>query len=176
MKNFFKGKAGTIIVIIFTLILAGIAVFTAIRLYQLRKVSVSPAAPSSQPRAQEPTACSLSFTLSASAPPSGTPTPTPSGTPVETPTGTPGPTPTNTPGQPNACGGTCGSNSNCQANYICSNGFCRNPSCPQSQNCVCAPGSTPTPPALPSSGTDWPTLAGAALGVFVILTSLMLAI
>jgi hypothetical protein len=68
MKKVFKGKAGTAVILVFTLILAGIAIFTAVRLYQLRQQPVAPNVPSSIPKAQEasptPGACSLSFTIS----------------------------------------------------------------------------------------------------------------
>lgn len=88
-----KNKIATIGIIIATLILAGVAVFTAIRLYQLRKEAVAPTAPTSKPKAQEiPIACqALAFTLGQ------TPTPTPTATPTATPTGTPGVTSTPTP-------------------------------------------------------------------------------
>ncbi len=68
--------------------------------------------------------------------------------PTDTPTPTLVPTPTVTPapGTPNYCGGTCGSNSNCQANYICYQGFCRNPSCPSDVTCGCST-TAPTPTA-----------------------------
>lgn len=46
-----KGKLGTILVILVTLVLAGVAIFTAIRLYQLRQQSVAPNVPSSKPAA-----------------------------------------------------------------------------------------------------------------------------
>ncbi len=41
-------------------------------------------------------------------------------------------------GDPNYCGGTCGSNNNCQANYFCNKGSCRNPLCPDKSNCNCS--------------------------------------
>ena len=51
-------KIGTILIIIATVILAGIAIFTAYRLYQLRQASVAPNVPSSKPAAatEPPTA------------------------------------------------------------------------------------------------------------------------
>lgn len=177
MKNFFKGKVATAIIILATFILAGVAIFTAIRLYQLRNQAVAPNVPSSQPHAQvvcpqdakvcpdgssvgrtgpncefpacPVSTCSLSFTLTPQTA-SPTPTETPTGTPTATPTGTPTPTPTATPGPsatPNACGGTCGSNFNCQSNFVCYNGFCRNPSCTSSTNCVCSGTAAPSTPA-----------------------------
>jgi hypothetical protein len=301
MKNFLKGKFGTVMVLFFTLILAGVAIFTALRLYQLRQQPVAPNVPSSNPFAAEvtpsptPGACTLSFTISSASPsPTATPgaqtvsvkcsTPgnnatitwTPvvgakgynlrvdyldnnatscqdgwycsnppdymldnltststtvvvtagkkyetwvhyvdqnnhisnpsahvsfvcnaSGTPTATPTVTPTVTPTATPtptGTPNSCGGTCGSNINCGNGFYCNTtlGLCRNPACPAQTDCNCpgtstptptaspkgtlAPTPTPTAPALPSSGTDWPTIVGAGVGIFVILGSLLLAL
>src|SRR3990170_5796224 len=51
MKEFIKGKFATTLIVIATVILAGVAIFTALRLYQLRKESVSPTSPESQPLA-----------------------------------------------------------------------------------------------------------------------------
>lgn len=62
MKNFFKSKVATAVILLATFILAGVAIFTAIRLYQLRQQPVAPNVPSSQPRAQT-NACTLSFTF-----------------------------------------------------------------------------------------------------------------
>lgn len=185
MNNKPKSKLGTIIVIIFTLILAGIAIFTAVRLYQLRNQAVAPNVPSSKPKAQVvPLAntCTLSFTLGATASPTATATAT------ATATGSPTASPTITPGgTPNSCNGSCGSNLNCQSNYVCYQGFCRNPSCTTSASCTCS-GATATPatgtgtavgtpaPSLPNSGTAWPTLVGVGLGILVILGSMILAI
>jgi hypothetical protein len=47
-------------------------------------------------------------------------------------------------GEPNSCGGTCGSNYNCKAEFFCYSGFCRNPFCKTQVNCIC-PTATPTP-------------------------------
>lgn len=89
--------------------------------------------------------------------PTRTPTVTPTitSTPTVTPTSNPTVTPTSTAlatvtptstatGAPNYCGGTCGSNFNCQANYYCYQGFCRNPVCPSDSNCDCIANATPT--------------------------------
>jgi hypothetical protein len=51
MSNFVKSKFGTILVLIATVILAGIAIFTAVRLYKLRQEAVAPNAPTSKPAA-----------------------------------------------------------------------------------------------------------------------------
>jgi hypothetical protein len=178
MKNFFKGKFATVIILLATFILAGVAIFTAIRLYQLRQQPVAPNVPSSKPKAQEVTTCSLTFTINVSSPtgsPTASPTGSPTGSPTATPTGSPSPS-----GSPNSCNGTCGSNANCQSNYVCYQGFCRNPSCTSNTSCTCpdtpAPTATPGQPELPQSGTDWPTYAGIGLGIFVILASILLAI
>lgn len=150
MKNLFKGKAGTAIILVFTVILAGVAIFTAVRLYQLRQQAVAPNVPSSIPQAQEASpspvsACLLTFTIGAT--PTGTPsaTPTPTGSPTTTPTGTATPTPTNS-------------------------------ATPTSTSSSTPVSSTATPASLPQSGTSWPTLMGAGLGILVILGSLLLVL
>lgn len=181
MKNTFKGKFGTTLVVLATIILAGVAIYTAIRLYQLRQQPVAPNVPSSIPQAAANVgSCSaLAFTLASGSPspsPSGSPTASPSPTPTGSATPTTSPTPAPS-GAPNTCGGTCGSNSNCASGLICYNGLCRNPSCTSSTNCVCGTSApTPTPPTLPKSGTDWPTVAGIGVGVFAVISSILLAI
>lgn len=139
-----KNKIATIGIIIATLILAGVAIFTAIRLYQLRKEVVAPTAPTSKPKAQEgPIACqALAFTLgqTPTPTPTATATATPTVTPTSSPTGTPEATPTATPTNPplKVCGGTCGSdNNNCQSDFVCYQGLCRNPSCTAEADCSC---------------------------------------
>jgi hypothetical protein len=58
------------------------------------------------------------------------------------------PTATPAPGEPatNACGGTCGSNYNCNSGLFCYQGFCRNGVCPSDLDCNCT---NPTPTAKP---------------------------
>ncbi|MFH1971540.1 MAG: hypothetical protein ABIJ05_04120 [Patescibacteria group bacterium] len=51
MKNIFKSKFGTILILVATIALAGIAIFTAFRLYKLRQEAVAPTAPTSEPGA-----------------------------------------------------------------------------------------------------------------------------
>lgn len=225
MKNFLKGKVATGIVLLSTFVLAGIAIFTAVRLYQLRQTSVAPNVPESQPQAADglagsacgfdestgnnvdcapgficdhsqpstsmgvcrATSCNLNFTITISPTATATATATPTTTPTTT------PTPTTTSGGTNSCGGTCGSNSNCNSDLICSNGYCRNPSCTGETDCICAasptttatataksatskPTATATPAALPQSGTDWPTMLGIGIGILTIVGSLLLAI
>jgi len=101
MKESFKSKVVTILVVIATLILAGVAVFSALKLYQLNKSPVAPTAPESEPVANEITQPNieeesvlppqdeqreLAFRLT------GTITPTPTNSPTSTPTTTPTPT------------------------------------------------------------------------------------
>ena len=68
------------------------------------------------------------------------------------PTTIPTPTPTEGPGEPNDCGGTCGSNSNCKSSLFCFEGICRNPSCSAEEDCTCAAGGTPTPTSKTIAG------------------------
>lgn len=51
MKDLFRGKFVTILVVVATVILAGVAIFTGIRLYQLRQESISLTQPESEPSA-----------------------------------------------------------------------------------------------------------------------------
>jgi hypothetical protein len=201
MKNLFKGKLGTALILTVTMILAGVAIFTAVRLYQLGNQPVAPNVPSSIPHAQEVTA-------------TATPTPTPSGVctlSFTITTSTPTPTPTPVP----QCNTACTSTTQCPSTLTCykangaTSGFCRNAQCSSEISCICStPTPTPTPTAtptgtpgpsgtptatpttaasaattpgptaatLPNSGTDWPTIAGAGIGIFVILGSLLLAL
>lgn len=187
MKNILKGKVATVIILLATFVLAGVAIFTAVRLYQLRQTPVAPNVPSSIPRAAD-TTCSLSFTLASITP---TPTSTASATPTATATATSTATATPTgTGTPNTCNGTCGSNSNCGSDLICSNGYCRNPSCTGETDCTCPSStstatatakattstSTATPAALPQSGTNWPTVFGIGIGILTIAGALLLAL
>lgn len=85
-----KNKFTIIGIIVTTIILAGVAIFTALRLYQTRDVAIAPNVPSSKPAAQEVSTCSLSFSLTA------TPTATPSATATATATSTASGSPTAT--------------------------------------------------------------------------------
>lgn len=101
MKEFFKNKIVSILVIIATLILAGVAVFSALRLYQLNKSPVAPSVPESEPVANEVTQPDiaeesvlppqddqreLAFNLTGTTTPAPTTSPTPSPTLTPTPT------------------------------------------------------------------------------------------
>jgi hypothetical protein len=142
-----RKKIATISIIVATVILAGIAVFTAVRLYNLRQEAVAPTAPQSEPAAAAPDVQScdlLTFTLQTptstpSGTPTGTPTSTPSGTPTDIPSGTPTDTPT----------GTATPTSTATA--------------------------TPTDePEIPDAGVSLPTLLSAGLGIVAIIFSLLL--
>lgn len=152
MKDFLKSKVATIGILIATLVLAGVAVFTAIRLYQLRQESVAPNVPSSKPKAAEPVSCQpLAFTLGTV---TGSPTATPTATPTETgnPTATPTATATSTPTATATATAT---------------------------STATAKAATATPtvaPSLPDSGTSWPTVLGIGAGATIILFSLLLAL
>jgi len=69
--------------------------------------------------------------------------------------GSPTPTPT---GVPNYCGGTCGSNTNCQSGLFCYQGYCRNPNCQNDVTCGCAVSPTQTPPPVVLGATAPPVL------------------
>lgn len=105
--------------------------------------------------------------------PSPTVTPNPTKTPTVTPTATATTTatPTYTPGEPNYCGGTCGSNYNCQGGFFCYQGFCRNPQCVNELDCVCK--SSPTmPPVLGITKIKELPKTGGGLG-FVIFSTFL---
>ncbi len=57
---------------------------------------------------------------------------------------------------PNSCGGTCGSNYNCNSGLFCYQGFCRNPFCSSDTSCECK--ATPTPSPTPK-GTAKPLVS-----------------
>ncbi|KKQ95958.1 MAG: hypothetical protein UV74_C0013G0562 [Candidatus Woesebacteria bacterium GW2011_GWB1_43_14] len=68
MLDFIKRNKVTVIILVSTLVLGGIAIFTAVRLYSLRSQRVAPSAPESIPGAAAPTltnTCDLTFTTTA---------------------------------------------------------------------------------------------------------------
>lgn len=154
-----KKKIVTVLIVIATVILAGVAVYTAIRLYQLRQEAVAPTAPA------EPEAAALvieectqlAFTIGEEPTPTPTetptPTPTPTGTVTPTPTGTVTPTPTSTPG-PTAT-----------------------PTSAPTETPIAQATPTPTEAAeLPEAGVSYPTIIGAGVGILLIIASLLLAL
>jgi hypothetical protein len=134
-----------------TVALAGIAIFTAIKLYQLGQ-EVAPS-PKPKERAevvpevfQLEDVCQLSFTVS----PSGSPSPSPSASPSPSPSASP------SPGAPVCYQGECTTNpDNCPSGLDCQNingnNLCVNPSCRDESDCECAQASpSPSPSASPS--------------------------
>lgn len=145
-----KKKIVTILIIIATVILAGVAVFTAVRLYQLRQEAVAPTAPE-EPEAAAPESCTaLTFTITQESP-----TPTPTESPTPTGTGSPTPTPTESP--------TATPTSTATATAT-----------PTST--AVAEASPTTEPELPEAGVSYPTIIGSAVGILLILISLVLAL
>ena len=155
-----KNKFTIIGIILTTVILAGVAIFTAMRLYQTRQTAVAPNVPSSRPAAQEVPAntCSLSFTLTIQ-------TSTPTATPIKTVTPTATATATAVP----ECNSSCSTCSDCPSGLTCykpngsTAGNCRNASCTTASNCFCAT-STPTATATATStsiATVTPTATSA---------------
>src|SRR6266404_3018337 len=103
-----KKNTTTIIVILATVILAGVAIFTAIKLYQTRQGTITPNAPTSHPAAATvpPSTCSLTFEIATPSPsPTGTgqPTATPSPSPVPTASPSPSPSPSPVPQCNSSC-------------------------------------------------------------------------
>ena len=190
-----KNKYTVIGIILVTILLAGIAIFTALRLYQTRDVAVAPNVPSSKPKAQEVVnTCQLSFTLTVAistptATATATSTSTSSSSPTATPTSTATPTATSTPTPTPVpqCNNSCTSNSQCPSGLMCyitsgaTTGNCRNTQCLSETDCTCAVAtstatSVPTQPSLPVVGTTWPTLLGTGFGILVVIGSLLLAL
>ena len=155
MKTFFKNKIVTVLILLATLVLAGVAIFTAYRLYQLRQQAVAPTAPESKPKAAVPEACTaLTFTLTTpTGSPTATPTATPTGSPTATPTGSPTATPTATP--------------------------TKTPTPTPTATVTSSPIAQASPtaqPSLPEAGTSWPTIVGIGIGVLLLIGSLLLAL
>ncbi|WKZ25306.1 MAG: hypothetical protein QY322_02850 [bacterium] len=195
-----KNKFTMIGIVLTTLILAGVAIFTALRLYETRDTAVAPNVPSSRPAAQvQPTeqasSCNLSFTIQTStatptATGSATPTATGSATPTATATATSTATATATASPVPLCNSSCTSNTQCPSGLMCyipsgaTAGNCRNTQCLSSTNCVCStvtasPSTTATTssePTLPEVGTTWPTILGTAVGILILIGSLLLAL
>ena len=172
-----KNKIVTIAIILTTLVLAGIAIFTAIRLYQTRNV-----APTDSSAGGGPKACKLSFTIAG---PTTTASPAPKcyskcANDSQCPTNLkcigeePGAqkycvnvkcinstncrcattTPTATPQQ---CNSVCTNDNQCNTGLKCitvnnttGTKRCRKPSCSTEADCICS-GVTPTPTATPQT-------------------------
>jgi hypothetical protein len=172
MRDFLKNKVVTVLIVIATVILAGVAIFTAYRLYQSGTEPVAPTAPEPVPAAggqptPTPQACQeLAFTITTPTPSvTVMPTVTPTVPVTTTPTEGPTPTPTEPP----------------------RGGSSPTPTQPISTVTPIPTGttptsvvtSTPTPTQadqLPDAGTSMPTIFVGALGILLILLSLALAL
>ena len=147
MKTFFKNKVVTVLILLATLVLAGVAIFTAYRLYQLRQQAVAPTAPESKPEAAAPQACTaLTFTITLESPspspsPEESPSPSPGVSPSPSPSPEVSPSPTATP-----------------------------------TSSPIAQASPTAEPSLPEAGTSWPTIVGLGVGILLLLGSLLLAL
>jgi len=161
-----KKNLTVILIITSTVILAFIALLTAIKMRQV--TPVAPTVPQKKPKAVEkpPVSreCTTSFLVVLG--PTGTPGPTATPTPTSTPgpsltptlTGPPGPTATPTP-YITDCYTQCESDSNCSHSLVCREDpyrpgqgikVCLNSSCPEEKDCYCplptlTPGPKPTP-------------------------------
>ncbi len=166
MKEFLNTNKTALMVTSITVVLAGIAVFTALRLYQLRDTQVAPTAPE-QPKAEAPQSCELlTFTItnplqSPSASPTTTPTALPSASPSTSPsptataiaTATPTTTPTNT-ATPIATGQTTKPTTTATATAV-------------------SQGPTATP-VLPDAGIATPAIAGIGMAALLLLAAMLL--
>lgn len=185
MGEFIKGKLFTIITVVITVILAGVAVFTAVRLYQLRQESISPTSPKSEPEAcgggNEPqvTQCtSLVFNLTQNSP---TPTITVAVTPTVTltPTVTSTPTPTNTPkptSTPTPTDKPIGGNDPTPTPTDQPEATSTPTPTPTGQQIAAQISPTPDGATLPNAGVSTPTIFGLFLGLLLIVASLLLAL
>lgn len=152
MKDFVNKNKITLIISVVTFVLAGIAIFTALKLYQLGQQPVAPNVPGSKPQAHDltnPSCNAFTFAIA-------TPTPTPTPTPTVTPTPTPSPTPSPSPSPVPQCSSSCSVDSDCPSSMTCYVGVCRNPSCNTETSCICAT-PTPTPTETPTPTPTSPT-------------------
>jgi len=175
MKNFIQQKGATAIIVVATIILAGIAIFTAVRLYQLRDESVSPATPESEPaangvRPSPPDSGTISCTSLAFSLTTQTPTPTGSITSTPTPTNsitsTPTPTSQNTPTPTNSVTST----------PTPTNSTDNSPTPTSTSVGGTSSTVTPTEAELPPAGIGAPTIVGFVLGGMLIVFSLVIAL
>jgi hypothetical protein len=193
MKEFIKKNTVTILIVGATIVLAGVAIFTAIRLYQLRQRAVSPTTPEEPSAANQTTPCEdLTFTIIAQEYTCDSPCETDeqcqtadsnyicydvTGTcrlqdyedeedclpPGATPTPTPSPTPTPAPGA--------------TPTPTPAPGATATPTPAPGATSTPVPGATATPtaaaPQLPEAGVNLPTILGISTGVLLLLLSLL---
>ena len=150
-----------LILIIVTIVLGAVAIFTGVKIYQSREEPVAPTQPKGVTEQ-----CRLVLDIPA---PTSAPTATPTPTPTPTPTLTPMPTPTPIP----ECWQICVNDDNCPQDLACQTvneeKRCVNPECPEEKDCQCpVPTATPTPTltptltSIPPTATPQPTTAPQA--------------
>lgn len=204
-NNMENKKLVTILILITTVILAGIALFTALKLYQINQGRALPSASpvvkkSVEPSAEEPLQevvigagiCELTFTVTVSPPPSGSPSPSPSRSPSPLPSQLPSPSPSTA----SQCWDTCTYDSQCPGSLVCRDvsgaNRCVNDNCPAESDCVCLTTSSPNPSvspspsslvseastvptqALPEAGFVSPTVVFSVGGLLLLLLGLLL--
>jgi hypothetical protein len=152
MMNKLKNSWSLILIALATIILGGIAVFTAAKLYQIGKKPIAPNAPLPAPAHEitaTPTAtptvslpCTFSLCIASPTPtitpiPSSTPTLTPTVTPTIASTPTPAPSPTPILG----CYNKCSSDTDCPSGLLCQAiediKRCVNANCQSETDCTC---------------------------------------
>jgi hypothetical protein len=166
-------KLAVIVIAIITVLLAAVAIYTGIKLYQLSKVR-KPEIEIIEPGPGEE--CEITLQLCPETTPTAIPTEGPSPTPTEGPSATPTPQPTSTPAEkpqptptpPPGCWDECLLSEGCPTGLECINSRCANPSCSNESNCVCPA------PEIPSAGISTPTIIIGAGGLLLLLLGLLL--
>lgn len=151
MQNLFKNRGVTIAVVVVAILLAGVAIFTATRLYtnrQAEQAAGPTVAPESRPVVTEESE-ELTFNVGPTIPP----TPTPTSAAVASPSATPG----------SSFGGLASATPSAA------------PTLTPTPTEVASPSAT-AQPELPEAGVATPTLIGIAAGVLLLLLAFMLAI
>jgi hypothetical protein len=131
-----KKNISMILIGLTTLVLAIIAIITAVKIYQSGTNPIAPNVPESKPAAQtqepgfgtlgEPSKCTLAFNLTL---PTGTMTPTPTSAPI--------PTPTPLLGCYHACETVADCESGFECQLVAGSKKCVVPACPDERDCVC---------------------------------------
>lgn len=189
-----KKQTITIAVSLATLLLAGVAIYTGIKLWQLSRKPTAPAVTKEEQTVPpaimqvEPgpcegnEGCQISFYLkprptntpgpSPTPGPSATPTPGPTSTPEPGPTNTPGPEPTGTPVP--GCFDDCIDLDDCVNNLTCIDRHCVNAECPAETDCDCSVSATSTVPPIPAAGISAPTAILGISGLLLLLVGLLI--
>lgn len=170
-----------IILSLFILALAAVAVLTALRLQQIGTEPVAPTA--GRPSRAAAPVCTFTFTVAASPSPSPSvsPSPSPSGSPRVSPSPSPSARVSPSPSPLATCRSACTLDIDCAGSLICVNNLCVNPQCQTDTNCICdgsprpsAPvGSAPPQVALPEAGVSWPTIGILSAGLVTVLLGVL---